>query len=72
MDKIGVILDYKYLVGDLKGKRYQMRFESMDACIDWVNERVPSGVIEVINTELVELDKLYRFSNWAIEVKVPV
>ena len=49
-----------------------MRFESMDACIDWVNERVPSGVIEVINTELVELDKLYRFSNWAIEVKVPV
>ncbi len=72
MDKIGVILDYKYLVGNLKDKRYQMRFESMDACIDWVNERVPSGVIEVINTELVELDKLYRFSNWAIEVKVPV
>lgn len=72
MEGLGVIVDYEYLIGDLKGKKYQMRFESMDSCIDWVNPRVNAGIIEVIHTQLTEIDKLYQFSKWATEVKVPV
>jgi len=72
MDNLGVIVEYKYLIGDLKSKKYQMRFESVDSCIDWVNPRINAGIIEVTKTELIEIDKLYQFSNWAIEVKASV
>lgn len=72
MENVGVIVDYKYLVGDLQGKIYRKRFETVDGFLDWSNEYVKAKIVKIIGTKMVESKNLYWDYRWATEVKASV
>ena len=52
---IGIIVDYKYLIGPDAGKRYKRRFETVTDFSKWAEEYDNTGIVEILNTKIVSI-----------------
>ena len=63
-DSIGVIVDYKYLIGANVGKIYRRRFENVASFAVWAKEYDNSRIVEIINTKVVDSKMVYWNDRW--------
>ena len=61
---IGIIVDYKYLVGKNVGKVYRRRFETVASFAAWAAEYETPGFVEIINSKVRTSDRLYWDDRW--------
>lgn len=61
---VGVIVDYKYLVGPNTGKRYKRRFETVAAFVAWAAEYDTPGLVEILNSKVVDSERVYWDDRW--------
>ena len=61
---IGIICDYKYLKGPNAGKSYRQRFETVGAFAVWARQYDSTGMVEILNTKVVDSEKVYWDDRW--------
>ena len=64
---VGVIVDYKYLIGSNTGKIYRRRFENVASFAKWAEEYDNPGIVEIINTKVVDSRRVYWDDRWVAE-----
>lgn len=63
-DNVGVIVDYKCLIGPKTGKIYRRRFEKVTDFAVWATEHNASGLVQILNAKMVTLEMLYWNNRW--------
>ena len=68
-DSIGIIAVYKVLIGPNAGKIYKTRFETIAGFVAWDREYEMTGKVELLNTKVVDSERVYWDDRWIIAAK---